>query len=227
MLGTFPQSQRSIGYELNRLEMESMELGMAETELPDEPPSTSRKSSSTRGQFDRGSIRSLENLATRHFSFASKSREARARADSASVASFPSLENLPSSDDTRASVDLQLSSLKIKGKSIQLRTRQESFTPKLQSMECRFHEQLPEARPARGDVGRGSPETPGSFRGSLRQLETERISRSRLLRKLLPHLPSLEPDQTPTPRTARVTSNGARPASRRALRCGRKPDAGS
>jgi hypothetical protein len=83
----------------------------------------SGKLPSTRWQFDRGSEASLQSIAMRQFSFAVKSPEALARVNSPSartgralVMSLPSLEHEPPSEDTRASIDLQLSSLKIKGR---------------------------------------------------------------------------------------------------------------
>jgi hypothetical protein len=132
------------------------------------------------GAIRRGSEGSLESIATRRFNFTAKPREALAQTDRASVVSLPSLHRespeppsgvsrastLAPLDDTRASVDLQLSWLKIGGSIFQLRSKEESFAPKLGRMDRVFHEHLPEARLDRGRSGEDLPKLSRASEGA-------------------------------------------------------------
>jgi hypothetical protein len=116
----------------------------------------------------------------------------------------PESRNLAPLDDARASVDWQLSCFNLIGRVSQLRAKEESCAPKIGWTARMFYEQLQEARLDRRDVGRGVPETRGSFRGSIRQIRTERTSLSRRLPKLPATPPEPQNDRPRLDGTARV-----------------------
>jgi hypothetical protein len=143
-------------------------LGTEGTEPPDEPPSTSGKPSSIRGNTGRGSDEVSKALQRGAFALQrSRARLWREPTEPPSESPEPPSEvsrasTLATLDDTRASVDLQLSWLKIKGNVSQLRAKEESFAPKRGRMDRMFHEHLPKARPDRGMSGGDLPKLSGA-----------------------------------------------------------------